>query len=217
MPFLYFLLFFKSRHELRELRRMELTMEADYNLAKLEAEGAPSDEAARKIMEDAEAAHDDTLEKYDELREALPSTLRKLTAGYELRVFWFEIFECVRKVALVGLPVFLPPGSPGQIIFGLVICFLSYGMYGIYSPYIDYGDDLLAQIAQIMIFFTLLASLITNAYPEDPVMSVLLPGFLAVPPALAFIFETDFLPELKKLLLTREDGSITPLALPFAG
>ena len=29
-----------------------------------------------------------------------------LLRPYELRVYWFEIVECVRKVALVGIPVF---------------------------------------------------------------------------------------------------------------
>ena len=61
------------------------------------------------------------------LRALLPSGLRRLTAGYELRTYWFELFECLRKILLVGLPVFCPPGTPGQLIIGLVICFVTFG------------------------------------------------------------------------------------------
>ena len=45
-----------------------------------------------------------------------------------MRTYWFEIFECGRKIDLVGLPVFFPEGSAVQRILGLVVCFLSYGL-----------------------------------------------------------------------------------------
>ena len=85
----------------------------------------------------------------------------------ELRTYWFEIFECFRKMALVCLPVFVGPGSPGQLILGLVICFITYGLYCVYAPYEDAGDDVLAQVAQMSIFFSLCASIVTNAYPDE--------------------------------------------------
>ena len=50
--------------------------------------------------------------KYDERRNNLPSELKKLTNGYEMRTYWFDIFECGRKMALVALPIFLPAESP---------------------------------------------------------------------------------------------------------
>ena len=52
----------------------------------------------------------------------------------EMRTYGFEIFECIRKIALIGLPIFFSPGTPGQLILGLVICFLSYGAYCVFSP-----------------------------------------------------------------------------------
>eukprot|EP00966_Prymnesium_polylepis_P269554 6227006-Prymnesium_polylepis.8 len=91
---------FRSRHELREMRLLELTLEADYERNKLLAEDADTREQKVELMSKAEEAHDTALEEYEALREKLPTALRKLTAGYELRCFGFEIFECVRKVAL---------------------------------------------------------------------------------------------------------------------
>eukprot|EP00966_Prymnesium_polylepis_P032515 756088-Prymnesium_polylepis.1 len=101
-----------------------MTINADFELAKLDAERAESNERA-KMMQKAEAAYNHGRTEYNQLRAKLPTTLRKLTAGYELRTYWFEIFECGRKIALVCLPVFFSPGSPGQLIIGLVICFLT--------------------------------------------------------------------------------------------
>ena len=45
----------------------------------------------------------------------LPEYVRKLTEGYDLRVYWFELFECARKILLVGMPVFFEVGSVEQL------------------------------------------------------------------------------------------------------
>ena len=59
----------------------------------------------------------------------MPSYVRKLLSGYAYRTFYFEIIDCVRKLLIVCMPVFFPAGSPGQLIFGLLICFLTFGAY----------------------------------------------------------------------------------------
>ena len=53
---------------------------------------------------------------------------------------WFEILECARKILLIGLPVFVTPGSSEQLILGLIICFFSFGMYSVIAPYSDPGE-----------------------------------------------------------------------------
>jgi hypothetical protein len=121
----YVILLFRNRDELRKLRHIEMTIEADFARAKLDAEVADGEEQGAEMNRKAEAARDQRRDEYSRLRAELPTMLKKLTAGYELRCFWFEIFECGRKIALVCLPVFFSPGSPGQLILGLVICFLT--------------------------------------------------------------------------------------------
>ena len=81
-------------------------------------------------------------------------------------------------------------------------------MYGVYQPYDDPSDDLLAQTAQLSIFFSLVASIVTNAYPNDPVMSALLPLFLAVPIALMILFELELLEKFKELVEPDEEGNV---------
>ena len=122
----------------------------------------------------------------------LPEHLNRVVGGYELRVYWcvalpftalplissplplkltclvrsrqcrFEIFECVRKLSLVGLPVFFMPDSLEQLVFGLIICFLSFGMYTWYKPYRDSKDDSLQKLCQIQVFFALLSKIILD-------------------------------------------------------
>ena len=84
----------------------------------------------------------------------LPPFFAKIIGPYELRAYWFEIFECFRKLSLVGLPVFFMPGSLEQIVLGLIICFISFGAYMAIAPYRFDQHDRLSQICQAQIFFT---------------------------------------------------------------
>ena len=88
----------------------------------------------------------------------LPDYVQKLIMGYELRAYYFEIVECARKLAIVCVPVFLQSGSSSQLIFGLLVCFLTFGVHIKYNPYIADADDRLAQLCQAQIFVALLAS-----------------------------------------------------------
>ncbi|KOO31505.1 mastigoneme-like protein [Chrysochromulina tobinii] len=198
VPFFYGLMFHLERHQLQEMRHIELTRETDFALAKLKAEAAATPEETDAMVRKAMEAHEATGKALAKLRDELPTTQRKLTAGYELRTYWFEIFECVRKILLIGLPIFFPAGSPAQLIFGLIICFLSYGAYCVCAPYVENEDDILAQVAQVVIFFSLVSSLVTNAYPNDPIMSALLPALLAVPVILTVLFEMSLLKYLHR-------------------
>ena len=62
------------------------------------------------------------------LHASLPDYIKKLISGYRAVRFDFEILECVRKLALVCMPVIFPPGSNAQLIFGLMVCFLTFGV-----------------------------------------------------------------------------------------
>ena len=118
--------------------------------------------------------------------------LPKLTGGYEMRVYWFEIFECVRKICLVGLPVFVEPGSSAQLIVGLLVCFISYGMYASYEPYVKDSDDWLSKVCQLSLFFSLVSSIALKLESDSSTeaLGTLLLFTLAVPPMAAFLFQS---------------------------
>jgi len=119
--------------------------------------------------------------------------LPRLTGGYEMRVYWFEVFECVRKICLIGLPIFVDPGSSAQLIVGLLVCFVSYGMYASYEPYIKDSDDWLAKVCQVSLFFSLVSSIALKMESDSSTeaLGVLLVFTLMVPPVTAFLFESD--------------------------
>ena len=93
----------------------------------------------------------------------LPETVVKLIQGYELRVYWFEIVECVRKLALVCMPVFFEMGSPSQLTFGLLTCFISFGLFMYLQPFAEESDDALAQLCQGQTFVALASSMMLSA------------------------------------------------------
>ena len=119
--------------------------------------------------------------------------LAKLTGGYEMRAYWFEVFECARKICLIGLPILFEPGSARQLIVGLLVCFISFGMYASYDPYVKDSDDWLAKVAQVSLFFSLVSSLALKVEPDSSTeaLGVLLVFTLMVPPVAAFLFESD--------------------------
>ena len=57
------------------------------------------------------------------------------------------------------MPVFFPTGSDAQLIFGLCVCFLTFGVYMLLNPFEEIGEDRLAQLCQMQIFFSLVLSL----------------------------------------------------------
>jgi len=95
-----------------------------------------------------------------EVKAALPAYFKKLVGPYEMRVFYFEIFECLRKISLIGLPVFFAPGTLEQTVLGLLICFLSFGAYMALSPFRQFKHDLVSQLSQLQIFLTFLIAVL---------------------------------------------------------
>ena len=89
--------------------------------------------------------------------------LEFLFAEYEPRCYLFVVFECVRRLMLTGLLIFVYPGSHTQITIGLLLAFLSYSVMMDFSPYVEDVDDRLADVGQSQIVFVFIASLVLHA------------------------------------------------------
>jgi esterase/lipase len=81
IPLQYAFVMCRNRQQLRELQLLEMTVEAEYELAKLEASGAESPEVAEERMSKADAAYEEGVAEFRKFRAELPTDLRKLTAG----------------------------------------------------------------------------------------------------------------------------------------
>lgn len=90
------------------------------------------------------------------LRTQLPGYIQALSGnGYALRVFYFEIVECLRKLAIIGVPVWFQAGSTQQALFAVLITFMTFGLYSTILPYAAQEDNHLALASQFVIFFTI--------------------------------------------------------------
>ena len=78
---------------------------------------------------------------------------------YEPRCYQFVVFECVRKLALTGLLIFIYPESASQIAIGLLIAVLAKEVYAQRRPYIEDTDDSLANVGNTQIILVFIASL----------------------------------------------------------
>ena len=78
---------------------------------------------------------------------------------YEPRCYQFVVFECVRKLALTGLLIFIYPESASQIAIGLLIAVLAKEVYAQRRPYVEDTDDSLANVGNTQIILVFIASL----------------------------------------------------------
>jgi len=132
-------------------------------------------------------------EEAEKLRGELSPIMQELTDGYEMRCYWFESFECVRKIMLVGLPVFLPMGSPEQLVIGLLLCFTSSMVYSAFAPFLDVTDDRVASSCNVCLFFALVSSIVLKMERNSSsgVMDVLLLIAMMLPAVLVFLLQSD--------------------------
>ena len=103
----------------------------------------------------------------------------------------YEVFETLRKVLLVGVPATFPErGGTVQLFWGLLVCCLTGTVLTLKSPYANPRDNLLAQFAQLQIFFTLLSSLALRTTPPSKIVADMVTVILIAVPLSAVYLET---------------------------
>lgn len=88
------------------------------------------------------------------------SKISFLWQNYEPDKWWFEVFECGRRLAMSGVLVFVAQGSASQIVVGLLVSVIRRGLYINWRPFEMESDDNLAIFTQSSLLFTLLAALL---------------------------------------------------------
>ena len=72
-----------------------------------------------------------------------------LFGEFEPRCYLFVVFECLRRLALTGLLIFVYNGSATQVVVGLFIAVISKHIMMHFNPYIEDSDDWLANQCQL--------------------------------------------------------------------
>jgi len=65
-----------------------------------------------------------------------------LFGEFEPRCYLFVVFECLRRLALTGLLIFVYNGSATQVVVGLFIAVISKHVMSEFNPYIEDSDYL---------------------------------------------------------------------------
>ena len=98
--------------------------------------------------------------EHEEAVRVLPGYMVRIIGHYRMETYWFEVFECVRKVALIGLPIAFETGSILQHQFGLLVSFITFGCFLSYKPFIDPIDNQLEVLCQLAIFVAMLTGIV---------------------------------------------------------
>ena len=60
-----------------------------------------------------------------------------LFEAYKPEYWYWECIECVRRLSLTGLLVFIYPGSEKQVLLAMLICFIWMIIYSNIQPYLE--------------------------------------------------------------------------------
>eukprot|EP00946_MAST-07B_sp_MAST-7B-sp1_P000182 g182.t1 len=110
--------------------------------------------------------------------QSFRNTYAQLFASYDVKHFYFEGVEMMKKMILAGGLVLLSPGSSVQILVGIVVALAFFSAVLHLEPYEDSTDNKLQAFATLQILLTLLAGLViqtdVNGEYEETTMSLLL-------------------------------------------
>jgi len=90
----------------------------------------------------------------------LKAKLGSLYHQYEPEYWYFEIVQMMRKMILTGGLMVFKPGSPIQIVAGVLVCFFYLVLWINTKPFVMEDEDRLEQVASVQLFVSLLLGLI---------------------------------------------------------
>ena len=108
--------------------------------------------------------------------------IERVIQNVELKCYWFEVIECLRKAMLVGMTVLIQQGSYQQLIVGAVISTFMLAVVAYFVPYKHFTDDLLAQLCQLVVLLNLLMAMLLKGRQDETENRVLLSATKATDP-----------------------------------
>ena len=81
---------------------------------------------------------------------------------FKREYYYFEIFEMMRKIILVGVLVLLGKAAGTQIFVGVIICFFYVLLGALMKPLIKPHDQFLQYVTSVQLFGTLITGLLLS-------------------------------------------------------
>jgi hypothetical protein len=112
-----------------------------------------------------------------------------LTNAYEPQMYWFEVFECIRRLMLSSMLIMIKPGTAAQIVVAILVCLLGIKFYSYYNPFVEDSDDHMAEAAQWQTFCVFFAALLLRVdhAGDSPESQMLLGVFLIIIVSTGFV------------------------------
>ena len=87
------------------------------------------------------------------------AVLRPLWQPYRRSVYYYEVVECFRRVALSGLVVFILPDTAGQVMTAFLLSLAFFALFTVLYPYADARDTWLARIGHAIVMMSMFVAL----------------------------------------------------------
>ena len=89
--------------------------------------------------------------------DPVTSPYASLFGAYKPEFWYWECIECVRRLSLTGLLVFMYPGSEKQVLLAMLICFFWMIIYSIIQPHLELSHSFFMMSSQWGILLQLYA------------------------------------------------------------
>ena len=83
-----------------------------------------------------------------------------LWQSYRPNVFYYEIVECLRRIILSSVVVFIYPNTSAQVAITLLLSFIFVMVYEVMRPYVSKWDTWMSRIGQIVVFVSMYLALL---------------------------------------------------------
>lgn len=97
-------------------------------------------------------------------RVTLTSSLWK---PYKPSAYQYEVIECVRRVVLAGVVVFIFPNTAAQVAIDAMLAFLFVMISEVFSPYESWWDTLISRIGQMVVFVSMYLAVLLKLDASD--------------------------------------------------
>ena len=94
-------------------------------------------------------------------------SFRELWEPYRSQVYFYEVVECLRRVLLSGVVVFIFPNTAGQVATSLLLAIFTAAVFMALDPYVSRWHTWLARISHAVVILSLYVALLQKVDDVD--------------------------------------------------
>lgn len=95
------------------------------------------------------------------------AALRELWGAYRPEVYYYEVAECVRRVVLSGVIVFIFPNTAGQVATAFLLSLLFAALFMALDPYSSWFDTSIARTGHMVVLMSMFVALLQKVDMGD--------------------------------------------------